>query len=44
MTLSDLLPSFQGHDILDNEYLRNDTRLLWGLGFLVSTHVMYIYT
>jgi len=26
MTLSDLCPGFQGHDIFDIEYLRNDTR------------------
>jgi len=26
MTLSDLWPRFQGHDIFDIEYLRNDTR------------------
>jgi len=25
MTLNDLWPRFQGHDILDIEYLRNDT-------------------
>jgi len=26
MTLNDLWPRFQGHDILDIEYLSNDTR------------------
>ena len=26
MTLSDLLRGFQGYDIFDIEYLRNDTR------------------
>jgi len=26
VTLSDLWPRFQGHDIFDIEYLRNDTR------------------